>query len=295
MPLQPHHIDSFLDHIIVVEGVAEHTYTSYKLDLEQFSEISPSVEKTTEKDIRKYIQAMVREGKSPRTQARHLTTIRQFFKFMVLEDVVRENPAAFVEMPKIPKTLPKALHFADLNSLFGHGGKALSEEEQLRLQAIMETLYATGLRVTELTTLTTYDFLHGEGQTLRVTGKGGKDRIVPLGETASKTIHQYLNKARDVLAPQGGDWLFPGYKGKPMTRQRIFQLVKEAGYRCGVSISPHGFRHSFATHMLENGTNLRLVQVMLGHSDITTTEIYTLVQDKNKKYVLETLHPLANK
>jgi integrase/recombinase XerD len=292
MPLQPHHIDTFLDHIIIVEGVAEHTHSSYKLDLEQFSEFTSSVEKTTEKSIRKYIKYMVTSGKSPRTQARHLTTIRQFFKFMIVNGVIKENPAEFIEMPKIPKTLPKALQFVDLNNFFNQGGKELDEEEKLRLKAIMETLYATGMRVTELTTLTIHDFLQGEGQALRVRGKGGKDRLVPLGETASETIRQYINNSRDILVPNSGNWLFPGYKGKPMSRQRIFQLVKEAGKRCNVDVSPHGFRHTFATHMLENGTNLRLVQVMLGHTDIATTEIYTLVQDKHKRYTLETFHPL---
>lgn len=293
MPLQPNHIDTFLDHIITVDGVAKHTHASYKLDLEQFSKTSLSVEKTTEKCIYKYIKKMVSSGKSPRTQARHLTTLRQFFKFMVVSGIITENPASFIEMPKLPKTLPKALQFVDLDNLFKQGGKTLNEAEKIRLKAVMEILYATGLRVTELTTITIHDFMEGEGKTLRVRGKGGKDRLVPLGETASATIMNYLNKSRPTFSSQSSDWLFPGYKGKPMSRQRIFQLVKDAGVRCNVSVSPHGFRHTFATHMLENGTNLRLVQIMLGHADLATTEIYTLVQDKYKRYTLETFHPLS--
>ncbi len=293
MPLQLHHIDTFLDHIISVEGVAKGTYSSYKLDLQQFAKKSPSIEKITQKHIQQYIVEMVKKGKSPRTQARHLTTIRQFFRFMIISNVIKKNPASFIEMPKIPKTLPKAMHFVEMDEFLNKGGDTLNKQEKIRLQAIMETLYATGLRVSELTTITIQDFLQGDGQTLRVRGKGGKDRIVPLGKTASRTIRNYINNSRDILTPNCGDWLFAGYKGNPMSRQRIFQLVQQAGNRCKFKVSPHGFRHTFATHMLENGTNLRLVQVMLGHTDIATTQIYTLVQDESKRYTLETFHPLA--
>jgi integrase/recombinase XerD len=292
MPLQAHHIDTFLDHIITVDGVAEHTHSAYKSDLEQFSKVAPNVEKVREKHIQKYTKNMVKDAKSPRTQTRHLTTIRQFFNFMLATGVIQENPAAFIEMPKIPKSLPKALHFVDLSNFLNKGCDGLDKAEKMRLQAIMETLYATGLRVTELTTITLHDFWQGEGKTLRVCGKGNKERLVPLGSTAAQTIESYIQHSRDILTPHKSDWLFPGYKGKPMTRQRIFQLVKDAGKKCNIDVSPHGFRHSFATHMLENGTNLRLVQVMLGHADIATTEIYTLVQDEYKRYTLDTFHPL---
>lgn len=292
-------VENFLEMMLVVQGASKNTIAAYKQDLTSFivhGEKSKAVFQltaVTPAQVKGYMQHIAKEGASAKTQARRLAAIRRLFRFMVERKLIEEDPTRDIVTPKIPKTLPKALSVAEVEKLM----LAVQGEDPyaLRLRLIFELLYATGLRISELITLKKSDILQTDSAeyVLRVIGKGDKTRLVPLGSKASATLLHYLETGHRKFENKG-DWLFPSNRGQgqPLTRQRLFQLVKQLGESVGVSVAPHHLRHTFATHLLENDADLRSVQAMLGHSSLATTQIYTKVADKRMQETLDEHHPL---
>lgn len=289
--IDPRHIDMFLEQRTVENGASENTLLAYKRDLAHFAASVHSKGTVTADSIRAYLADMTTQNLSVRTQARRLSAMKQFFRFLISRHVLTDDPTAHISMPKMPKSLPKALSLDQVVALIG--SQRGDSPEILRRRAILETLYATGLRVSELIKLRIADLRDGEGKLLRVIGKGGKARLVPLGERASGTLYAYVDRARPFFDRAHSEWLFPSRSGKPLTRQRLFQIVRDAGQSVGIDISPHQLRHTFATHLLENDADLRSVQLMLGHADVATTQIYTHVVGGRLRKVIESAHPLS--
>ncbi len=229
---------------------------------------------------------------SPASQSRLISGLRLFFKYLILENIIQNNPADLIESPKISRKLPEVLHLKEIDQLIG--AIDLSKPEGERNRAIIETLYGCGLRVSELVHLKLSDLFFEEGF-VKVTGKGDKQRFVPISDYTQKYIQIYINHVRihQKIHPQHSDILFLNRRGKQLTRVMIFHIVKKAAQAAGVTknISPHSFRHSFATHLLENGADLRSIQLLLGHESITTTEIYLHLDRSKLHEIVEKYHP----
>ncbi len=229
---------------------------------------------------------------SPASQSRLLSGLRLFFKYLILENIIQNNPADLIESPKISRKLPEVLHLKEIDQLIG--SIDLSKPEGERNRAIIETLYGCGLRVSELVHLKLSDLFFKEGF-IKVTGKGDKQRFVPISDYTQKYIQIYINHVRihQKIHPQHSDILFLNRRGKQLTRVMIFHIVKKAAQAAGITknISPHSFRHSFATHLLENGADLRSIQLLLGHESITTTEIYLHLDRSKLHEIVEKYHP----
>ncbi len=290
--------------LMVERNSSANTIESYERDLTQFADFSAARRKLPEDGDTRLIKAYLKEldsrGMSSRTAARHLSSIRMFFRFLFAEGVRTDNPVDAVDSPVIGKSLPKYLSENDVDALLvaaeNYGGR-----EGLRLMALLEILYATGLRVTELVGLP-LSAVTGDGRMLIVRGKGGKERMVPLSEPSREALDVYRD-VREGFLPKGrpgtaSNFLFPS-RGKDgyLTRARFGQLMKDLAVRAGLdprTVSPHVLRHSFASHMLAHGADLRSLQQMLGHSDVSTTQIYTHVLDERLKSLVESAHPLAS-
>lgn len=286
-------IEAYKEYLLTVKGLALNTIQSYENVLELFVEDFEDIVSITDVEIEKYINSFVQRNLKASTQSHHISTLKMFYNFLISKKIIQKNPLALIDLPKKTKKIPKAISEEKMDEVL----KACqgAEPENVRLCAMFYLLYATGLRVSELANLTVSDILNTEHEGfIRVVGKGAKSRLVPVGGKARVFLDTYMLNVRGHFNVKGGDFLFPSprYKNKPLSRQRIFQLLKEVAGPLGVEISPHGIRHSFATHLLENEANLRSVQKMLGHEDLTTTEIYTSVADKQKKKVIEEKHPL---
>ncbi len=228
---------------------------------------------------------------SPRSNARRLSALRQFYGYALQKGWIENNPTQDIPAPKLPQSLPKALTTTQVEQLLaaplGHS------PAEVRLRLILFLLYASGMRVSEMAGLTLHDVQQAEGPWLLVTGKGSKTRPVPLGPIGQEMLATYLREARSRLRGAQGPWLLAGPSGKrPLTRNRIFQLVQEAGQRVGVKVAPHHLRHTFATHLLEGNADLRSVQLMLGHASLNTTQIYTKLNTQRLKSALDNHHPL---
>ena len=303
------HLDSFLEMLAAERGAAANTLQAYRRDLEDFLAFLDRQAKplaaAAPAEIGAYLRALSQSGLAPASRARRLSAIRQLFKFLVGEGVIAEDPVVGFAGPKQGRPLPKTLSVAEVDRLI-EAARRRTETTRgrervraLRLHALIETLYATGLRVTELVTLPR-SVLAGDGRVLTVKGKGGRERIVPLTPAARTAIDRYLNvgKGDDDVAPMiATKWLFAsrGAEGH-LTRQRLAQELKELAEEAGLDaerVSPHVLRHAFASHLLDRGADLRSVQQLLGHADISTTQIYThVLEERLKKLVLEH-HPLA--
>lgn len=246
----------------------------------------------TPKHIEDFLQSLAKSGKGPATQRQRLLTLQRFFAHLVTLGQLSTNPAHGLTPPKQPQHLPKALSEDQMRALLSAAvGHTPSE---VRLRTLIILLYATGMRISELAGLTLADVLDGEGLTLRVTGKGGKTRLVPLG-VASQALQTYITTARPHLRGAASGWLFPSPTGRAaLTRARLWQLVVQAGQRVDLPlVHPHQLRHSFATHLLNGAADLRAVQLMLGHASLTTTQIYTKVTTDRARSALEQFHPLS--
>jgi integrase/recombinase XerD len=233
------------------------------------------------------------EARSPRSVARWLVAVRRFFAYALGEGLVSEDPTAHLDSPRTWRSLPKVLSFQEVELLLAAPDR--NAPRGLRDAAMLEVLYATGLRVSELCGLRLGD-LHLDAGYLRCWGKGSKERVVPLGSEADATLQRYLAEGRpSLLAGRRTDWLFVNSRASAISRQGFWKLVKRYGIRAGIRtpLSPHVLRHSFATHLLENGADLRSVQVMLGHADISTTQIYTHVNRERLRRLYEDFHPRA--
>lgn len=286
-------IDAFLEKLTVRDGLSHNTVVAYKRDLLDFQKFVSQIHKQdiNSAAVRAYLAYLSEHNRGPRTQARRLSALKHFFRFAVEHGAAEEDPTVGVEMPKLPKSLPKALSLKEMQTLLA--GDPAAEGGNIRQRVIVELLYATGMRVTELSNLKVTDLTLDQEPTLRVCGKGNKERLVPLSERTISTLKLYMDKSNVHQPENTSKWLFPSRRGHPLTRQRIFQIVREAGQAVGIELSPHHLRHTFATHLLENDADLRSVQIMLGHADLTTTQIYTKVVKDRLRDVLENKHPLA--
>ena len=293
MPLEQNYIDAYLESLAIARNLSANTVAAYRRDLEAFQPFTKGALSTTKDDVSNYLAGLAQDGLSARTQARHLSSLRGFYKFLLERGELTEDPTQYQNAPKLPQSLPKALTDKEMRLLLDACSGA--EATNIRLRLLLHLLYGCGLRVTEAISLRMGDVTAGEGVVLRVVGKGGKARLVPLGAVAAGTIEAYVTLARPQFDKTGrSDYLFPGGRaGKPMTRQRVFQMVQELGEHVGVKVAPHHLRHTFATHLLENDADLRAVQQMLGHASLTTTQIYTKVAARRLRDILEKHHPLS--
>jgi integrase/recombinase XerD len=276
------------------KGLADNTLEAYSADLERFSSFqkSRSAVPSTE-DLRAYLDYLHSSGLGSRSIARHLTTIRNFLSFLLREGVLPDDPAEHLRAPKHWQTLPKLLNREEIGKLLE--GPDTSRPTGLRDHAMLQLLYASGLRVTELCRLGMGD-LNQEMGVVRTTGKGNKQRLVPVGKEALRAMADYLRSGRAALLKgRASRYLFVTARGGCLTRQAFWKLLARYGRRVGIfnGITPHVLRHSFATHLLEGGADLRSVQVMLGHADIATTQIYTHVVRSRLRETIEKHHPRA--
>ena len=289
-------LQRFLDYILVEKGLSANTLFSYRGDLEKLlvhlSTRRKSWRTAKEEDLVAFLHAVSRKGLSARSMARLISSIRSFYRFMILDGMINKSPADDLSSPKLWRALPHYLTENEVERLLSQPDS--SESRGIRDRAMLEVLYATGLRVTELLQLSVNDINRNEGF-LICRGKGGKERLVPLGRTAASAVDVYLETARRSFVKEPNPALFLTSRGKPFTRQGFWKLLKRYASGAGLEsgISPHVLRHSFATHLLERGADLRSVQLMLGHSQITTTQIYTHVSRRRLKSMYDKFHPRA--
>lgn len=296
------HGESFLEMMAAERGAAANTIESYGRDLLDFAAFAKTkaraIEKADSRLIKQYLSHLSNIGLSARTQGRRLSSLRQFFRFLYAEQIRADDPTAAIDGPRQNKSLPKYLGEAEVELLI-EAAHRHTGADGLRLAALIEMLYATGLRVTELVGLP-MGARSRDGRILTVTGKGGKERIVPMSEPAMDALDAYLKVRDGFLAgrAKGSKAVFPS-RGKSghLTRARFGQLLKELALEAGIEptrVSPHVLRHSFASHLLAHGADLRTLQQMLGHSDIATTQIYTHVLEERLKQLVSSAHPLAD-
>ena len=293
------HIKSYQSYLRIERGLSKNTVDNYTFDIERLclfleeNKMDVSPLKITEEIVQQFIYAVSKEVNA-RSQARIISGLKSFFSYLIFEDYRTDNPMELIEAPRLGRKLPDTLSIQDIDALIG--AIDLSKEEGERNRAMLETLYGCGLRVTELTTLKISDLFFEEGF-IKITGKGNKQRFVPISEVTKKYIGFYRLK-RNTLPIQKGheDTLFLNRRGRQLTRAMIFTIIKDLAVKINLnkSISPHTFRHSFATHLLENGADLRSIQLMLGHESITTTEIYVHLDRKHLTQVMNTFHPRNN-
>src|SRR5690625_1981190 len=291
--------DDFFHYLQIERGLAHNTLESYKRDLTQYCRfIEKVVQKTTwdhvsRGDIMSFLRMLHDDGKSQATIARAISSIRSFHQFLSREQLTNQDVSIHIETPQRPRSLPDVLSIKEIDKLLMINGRTLLD---IRNKAMLEVLYATGLRVTELISLKVSD-LHLTMGFVQCMGKGSKERIVPLGDVAKSALEIYLKDARDLLVKRqpGEHALFVNQHGRPLSRQGFWKILKTIARDLGLKadITPHTLRHSFATHLLDNGADLRAVQEMLGHSDISTTQIYTHVTRSRLKDIYQTYHPRA--
>lgn len=287
---------AFLDFCRIEKGLSSNSIEAYRSDLWRFASHWPAgtgAGELTVEHMRQYLGWLYRSGLKSRSIARHLTTLRNFLAFLLREGHIGNDPAALVRLPRQWQTLPKYVSLLDINRLLEapEAGKATG----VRDRAMLELLYATGLRVSELCQLELSDF-NAELGVVHVTGKGDRQRLVPVGRPAVAAVTGYCEGARrQLLGGRASKYLFVTARGGCLTRQGFWKLVRRHGRRAGIfqRLSPHVLRHSFATHLLEGGADLRSVQTMLGHADISTTQIYTHVMRSRLRSTLDRHHPRA--
>ncbi len=286
----------FFDFLSVEKGLSANTVLSYSRDVQKlfrfFRKEKINWLKAGEEDLVRFIHHQSRAGLSPRSMARVISSLKSFYRFLVLDGILKKNPAVDLSSPKTWLALPKFLTVKEVESLLRQ-----PDEENvrgIRDKAMLELLYATGLRASELVSLKIKD-LNMEDGFLLCLGKGGKERLVPIGESAVEAVRKYRDEARPQLLKKTSEFLFVTQRGGAFTRQGFWKLLKGYARKAGLDlkISPHILRHSFATHLLERGADLRSVQLMLGHSQITTTQIYTHVSRKRLRRVYDKFHPRA--
>lgn len=286
----------FLQYLAVEKGLADNTIRSYERDVGKLVAFLKAerltVARASEEALVRFVHGQSRAGLSARSLARLLSALRSFFRFLLLSGLVKKDPTARLASPSTWLSLPKVLTLQEAEELLG--APDARKPEGVRDRAILEVLYGAGLRVTELASLKLAEVNLEEGF-LVCRGKGGKERIVPLGRSAREAVKSYISEVRPRLARSEREELFLSRRGRPFTRQGLWKLLKAYARKAGLAakISPHILRHSFATHLLERGADLRSVQLMLGHSQITTTQIYTHVSRERLRRVYDRFHPRA--
>lgn len=294
LPILSKEAESFLNHLLVERGLAKNSVEAYTRDLTDFfKEVKKEPLSVTREDIRDYLTLQRKTGRKSSTAARKLVTLKNFYRFLLLEKIAEYDPTENVESPKTIKPLPSYLTEEEVEHLLK--APDVTKPLGIRDKAMIELLYATGIRVSELASLTTKGFNEVAGFIL-VMGKGSKERIVPVGEVAQDWIKKYFSEARPkILKKKVSDSLFVTSRGGKMTRQNIFLMITSYARQAGIikHLSPHTLRHSFATHLLRHGADLRSLQILLGHSDISTTQIYTHIEQERLKEVYKKYHPRA--
>lgn len=295
-------LKSYQSFLKIERGLSQNTIDNYSFDIERLCtfleenriEISPV--KITEETLQQFVYEISKQV-NPRSQARIISGLKSFFSYLIFEDYRPDNPLELIETPRIGRKLPDTLSVEDIDRLIGAIDLSGNDENRKighRNIAILETLYGCGLRVSELTGLKVSDLFFDEGF-IKVTGKGSKQRFVPVGKLTKKHIEVYINSVRNQIKIQKGyeDTLFLNRRGKQLTRAMIFTIIKDlaAAIKLNKVISPHTLRHSFATHLLENGADLRSIQMMLGHESITTTEVYVHLDRRYLSEIVNSFHP----
>ena len=293
-------LKDFIHFLIVEKGLAKNTIVSYERDLKSYIKYFGNVEQLKNVNeverihIIHFLGHLKEQGKSSRTLARHVASIRAFHQFLLRERVSDHDPSVHIETPKLERTLPKVLNLAEVETLLD--STDTKDHYGIRDKAMLELLYATGIRVSELIGLQTGD-VHLTMGFVRCIGKGNKERIIPIGKTALAALEHYVNNGRShfISKKHHDNALFLNHHGKQLTRQGFWKILKKLAKGAGIEkeLTPHTLRHSFATHLLENGADIRAVQEMLGHKNISTTQIYTHVTKTRLKDVYSKFHPRA--
>jgi len=291
-------INSYLNHVRVEKGLSPNTLTAYRRDLCKFDVFAKkrklTLENVTRDDLVDFLASLYRQKLESRSVARHLVTLRNFFRQAQVDELITADPSINLESPKVRRSLPGYLKLADVEKLMEQPDQKTAQG--LRDRAMLEVLYSTGLRVSELTGLKVADVDMKVGS-VRCIGKGDKERIVPIGRKALGMVEKYLKSGRPKMLQKGATStaLFVNRRGKPLTRVGVWKILSDYGRHAGlrVGLTPHMLRHSFATHLLERGADLRSVQLMLGHSDISTTQIYTHLVEERLKQIYKAHHPRA--
>ena len=289
---------SFKSYLIIERSLSANSVDAYIRDVKKLADFAKEKEKTElqieRSDLSEFISNISKSGVAARSQSRIISGIKAFYKYLIMEDYITANPTELLESPKIGMKLPDTLSIKEIDKLIA--AIDLSKAEGERNRAILEILYSCGLRVTELITLKLSNVSFVEGF-IKVVGKGNKERLAPIGNTALKYLNIYINEVRNHQEIQKGykDIIFLNRRGKQLTRVMIFTIIKQLAKKIGLkkNISPHTFRHSFATHLIQGGADLRAVQEMLGHESITTTEIYTHLDKEYLREAIITFHPRA--
>jgi len=288
-------VDQFLDAIWMERGLAANTLGAYRADLmtlrRGLSEHDIQIEQAEKADLLEFIARRVESGAKPRSTARQLSSFRRFFRYIMREGLRDTDPTADIEMPRIGRSLPKSLTEDEVDGLL----HAPNTDEPLghRDRAMLELLYATGLRVSELINLKQSQVNFNQG-VLRIVGKGDRERLIPLGDESQRWLREFIDGPRmEILLERQTDYLFPTRRGDRMTRQAFWHIIKRYAQKSGIGkkLSPHSLRHAFATHLLNHGADLRVVQLLLGHSDLSTTQIYTHVARERLKDLHGQHHP----
>jgi integrase/recombinase XerD len=291
------YLDEFLYHLVVERGLTENTIVSYRADLSDFIAFLckrkvAGLDQADKDTILAYLYALQLKGRSSATVSRHMAALRMFFRFLVREGTLHIDPTADLESPKQHQKLPRVLNTEEVDLLLGQpmGGEPCG----IRDKAMLELLYATGIRVTELISLD-LEHIHIDNGFIRCYGKGKKERMVPLGDVAARCLQEYLDRGRPKLMRDRNQAFFVNQHGRRLTRQGFWKILRKYAKSAGITkeVSPHTIRHSFATHLLENGADIRSVQEMLGHSDISTTQIYTHLTKNKLKEIYDRTHPRA--
>ena len=295
------HISNFLEMIVIERGLAKNTAFSYKNDLNQLNEFCKkknlSILKIDEKKLEDYLSKFIDQGFEKSSLARKISTYTQFFDFLTVEKIIKNNPIKNIKQPKLDSKLPVIISIKDIQNLISYS-KQDTSNLGIRLNCMIEIMYASGIRVSELVSMTLAS-LYQDKNFIIISGKGNKERLIPISKDTQNTINDYLkirklffNKSKEVK------WLFPSKQSKigHITRQRFSQLLSLLADKADVQIkkiSPHKLRHAFASHLLANGADLRSLQQMLGHEDISTTQIYTHILDERLKQIVKDKHPLS--
>lgn len=287
-------LDLFLTYLSVEKGLSRNTVNAYATDLKKYllfmKEQGGEAIKAGKPDILNFLELLRSDGYTISTVCRYISSIKALYKFLLLEKRIQDDPTENLQMPKKWERVPKALSVSEVKDLLD---AKFSPRTALRDSSMLELLYSSGLRVSELVNIKLGD-IHFDAGFIRVLGKGSKERIVPVNLRALEKIKNYSEKERpEILKKKQSPYLFVTRNGRSMTRQRFWQTLKAIGKQSGIELSPHTIRHCFATHLLEGGADLRSLQKMLGHSDISTTQIYTKVTTDRIKKVYKTYHPRA--
>lgn len=289
-------LDAFIDNIWIEKGLSQNTLDSYRSDLEQFSswleKNNLTYIKTSKKEILSYLSFLFQKGLGSKTVARKLSSLKSFFRYLVFKSIISNDPSSEVETPKLLKSIPKSISEKEVEALLDAPDE--TTDIGFRDKTMIETLYSCGLRISELTNLELLNLNLRQG-VIRVIGKGQKERLVPMGDQLIGLLELYISSSRkNLLNKRNSDFLFLSKRGQRMTRQSFWHRIKHYCLASGFEpdkISPHVLRHAFATHLLNNGADLRVVQLLLGHSDLNTTQIYTEVARQRLKRLHTEHHP----